>query len=79
MMKKSRKSGSRGPKMLENREGGASKRQQNAKLEKIGVVSNCAAPFLSILEENGSQDGVQNPLKINKKSIQNLMIFLTGF
>ena len=59
--------------------GGASKRQQNAKLEKIGVVSNCAVPFLSILEENGSQDGGQNPLKIDKKSIQNLKIFLIGF
>ena len=41
--------------------------------------SNSPAPFLSILEENGSQDGGQNPLKIDKKSIQNLMIFLKGF
>ena len=29
--------------------------------------------------ENGSQDGGQNPLKIDRKSIQNLMIFLKGF
>ena len=29
--------------------------------------------------KNGSQDGGQNPLKIDKKSIQNLMIFLIGF
>ena len=59
--------------------GGASKRQQNAKLRKIGGPFNSIAPFLSILEENGSQDGGQNPLKIDKKSIQNFMIFLKGF
>ena len=51
MMKKSRKSGSGGGKIEENREGGASKRQQNAKLEKIGVVSSSPAPFLSIFVE----------------------------
>ena len=59
--------------------GGASKRQQNAKLEKIGGPLNSAAPFLSILEENESQDGGQNPLKIDKKSIQKIIICLIGF
>ena len=49
--------------------GDASKRQQNAKLKKILVVFNSVAPFLSILVKNGGQDGGQNPLKINKKSI----------
>jgi len=29
--------------------------------------------------KNGSQDGGQNPSKIDKKSIQNSMIFLNGF
>ena len=46
--------------------------------EKVDPL-NSPAPFLSILEENGSQDGGQNPLKIDKKSIQNLMFFLIGF
>ena len=48
-------------------------------LEKIGGPINSFAPFLLILEEDGSQDGGQNPLKIDKTSIQNLMIFLIGF
>ena len=47
--------------------------------KKNGVVSNYVAPFLSILVENGSQDGGQNLLKIDKKSIQNFMFFLIGF
>ena len=47
--------------------GGASKRQQNSKLEKIGGPSNSTAPFLSIFVKNGPQDGGQNPLKIDKK------------
>ena len=38
-----------------------------------------AVPFLSIFVENGKQDGVQNPIKIDKKSIHNLMCFLIGF
>ena len=69
-MKIDEKYSKRGPKMKKNRqksipggrkiEGGASKRQQNAKLEKIGVVPNSPAPFLSIFVENGSQDGGQN-------------------
>ena len=40
---------------------------------------NSAVPFLSIFVENGSHDGGQNPSKIDKKSIKNLMFFLTGF
>ena len=67
------------PKSRQMETGGASKSQQNSKLEKIGVVFNCLAPFLPIFVKNGSQDGGQNPLKIDKKSIQNLMIFLIGF
>ena len=43
------------------RGGGAFKRQQNAKLRKIADPSNYTALFLSILVENGSQDGGQNP------------------
>ena len=59
--------------------GGASKRQQNAKLEKNVDPFNSIAPFLSILVENGSQDGGQNPLKIDQRSIENLKIFSIGF
>ena len=48
---------------------GTPKRQQNAKLEKMVVVLNSLAPFLSILIKNGSQDGGQNPFKIDEKLI----------
>ena len=58
---------------------GAFQMQQNAKLKKIGDPLNSFAPFLAILVENGSQDGGQNPPQIDKKSIQKLMFFLTGF
>ena len=58
---------------------GTPKRQENAKLEKNVDPLNSPAPFLEILVENGSQDGGQNPSKIDKKSIQKLMIFLNGF
>jgi len=54
-IKKSRKMGTRG----------ASKRQQNAKLKKIGVVPKSFPPFLPILGKNGSQDGSPNPPKID--------------
>ena len=69
------KIGVRGSKNLGKSGGGASKRQQNAKLKKIGGPFNSAALFLSILEENGSQDGGQNPLKNNRKLIHNLKFF----
>ena len=58
---------------------GAFQMQQNAKLKKIGDPFNSFAPFLAILVENGSQDGVQNPIKIDKKSVQNSIIFSKGF
>jgi len=56
MMNKLRKNQSAGvEKSTKMRTGGASKRQQNTKLEKIGVVLKSLAPFLSALVENGSQ------------------------
>ena len=58
---------------------GAFQMQQNTKLKNIGDPSNSAAPFLANLVENGSQDGGQNPRKNDKKTIQNLKIFLIGF
>ena len=58
---------------------GAFQMQQNAKLEKIGGPLKSFAPFLTIWVENGSQDGVQNPIKIDKKSVQDFIIFSKGF
>jgi len=58
---------------------GAFQMQQNAKLKKIRVVSNSFAPFLAIWVENGSQDGIQNPIKIDKKSVQSFIILSKGF
>ena len=58
---------------------GAFQMQQNAKLKKIGDPFNSFAPFLAILVENGSQDGVQNPIKIDKKSVQDFIIFSKSF
>ena len=81
-MKINEKCSNRGPKMMKkivkNRSlgvgksrkmgaGGAFQREQNTRFRKIADPSNSAAPFLSILVENGSQDGGQNPLKIEKK------------
>jgi len=54
---------------------GTPRRQQNVKLKKKGVVFNSLAPFFMIFLKNGTQDGGQNPSKIDKKSIQNLMFF----
>ena len=48
-------------------------------MEKNGGPFNSPGPFLSILVENGAQDGGQNPTKIDKKSVQNLIIFSRGF
>ena len=67
------------PKSRKTEARGTPWRQQNAKLKKNGVVLNSAAPFLSILVKNESQDGGQNPLKINKKSMLKLMYFSNGF
>ena len=53
--------------------------QQNAKLKIIGPPSNSVVPFFKILVENWSQDGGQNPIKIDSKSIQIFIIFLIGF
>ena len=39
------------------------------------MVANSAALLEVIFEENGLQNGGQNRLKINKKVIQNLIIF----
>ena len=64
---------------MQNGDRGCLQEATKHEVEKIGGPSNYAAPFLSIFEENGSQDGSQNPLKIDKKTIQNLMIFLIGF
>ena len=66
-------------KLIEMGARGAFQMQQNAKLKKIGDPFNSFAPFLAIFVENGSQDGGQNPIKIDEKSIQNLMFFLIGF
>ena len=68
-----------GPKIKENGARGAFQMQQNTKLKKIGVVPNGVAPFLSILVENGSQDGGQNPIKIDKNSFQNLVFLFDRF
>ena len=58
---------------------GAFQMQQNAKLKKIGDPFNSFAPFLAILVENGSQDGVPNPIKINKNGFTILSFFQKVF
>ena len=67
-IKKSKKMGTRG----------ASKRQQNAKLKKIGVVPKSFPPFLPIFGKNGSQDGGPNPPKIDWKINVKFNAFLIG-
>ena len=59
--------------------GGASKKQQNAKFEKNVDPLNSAAPFLSILVENGSQDGGQTLLKMDLKIDSKFYNFLDRF
>ena len=66
-------------KLRKMRARGAFQMQHNAKLRKIADPLNSVAPFLSILVENGSQDGGQNPLKIDQKSMQTLRIFVGRF
>ena len=62
------------PKSTKSEPGGTPKRQQEAKMNKRGGVSNSAVVFYAILEENGLQDGAQNRSKITKKSIQKTTI-----
>ena len=57
---------------------GAFQMQQNTKLKKIGAVSNSVAPFLMIFVENGSQDGGQNPIKIDQESVLLLLGIIWG-
>ena len=78
MTKKLGKSESGGQKIEGNVDRGCVQ-EVTRRLEKIGVVSNSAAPFLSIMVENEGQDGGPNLIKIGKKSIQNFMICLIGF
>ena len=46
---------------------------------KRGVVPNSLALLGAIFKENGSQDGGRNPIKIDKKSVQDFIIFSKGF
>ena len=55
--------------------GGTPKWRQEAKMIKRGVVLNSFALLGAIFEENGLQDGGQNRQKIDKKVIENLIIF----
>ena len=66
-------------KLIEMGARGAFQMQQNAKLKKIGDPFNSFAPFLAILVENGSQDGVPNPIKINKNGFTILSFFQKVF
>ena len=56
-----------GRKSRKSEPGGTPKRRQEAKMEKKVVVSNSGVVLYAIFKENGSQDGGQNRLKINKK------------
>ena len=64
-----------GPKSRKSVPGGTPKWRQEAKMIKRGVVLNSAALLGAIFEENGLQDGGQNRLKIDKKVMQNPIIF----
>ena len=55
---------------------GTPKWRQEAKMMKRGVVPNSLALLGAIFKENGFQDGGQNRQAINKKVIQNLIIFI---
>ena len=55
--------------------GGTPKWRQEAKMIKRGGPFNSLALLEAIFEENGLQDGGQNRQKIDKKVIQNLIIF----
>ena len=56
--------------------GGALRGPENAGLEESVGFAYPLCPFLSILMENGSQDGSQNRSKIDAESIQKKQIFL---
>ena len=58
---------------------GTPKGRQEAKMMKRGVVPNSLAVLGAIFEENGLQDGGQNREKVDKKVIQNLIIFVVFF
>ena len=64
-----------GPKSRKSVPGGTPKWRQEAKMIKRGVMPNSLALLGAIFEENGLQDGGQNQQKINKKVVQNLIIF----
>ena len=64
-----------GPKSRKLVPGGTPKWRQEAKMIKRGVVLNSLALLGAIFEENGLQDGGQNRQKIDKKVIENLIIF----
>ena len=63
------------PKSRTSEPGGTPKWRQEAKMIKRGGPSNSVALLGAIFEENGLQDGGQNRQKIDKKVIQNLIIF----
>ena len=67
--------GNMGAKSRKSVPGGTPKWRQEAKMIKRGVVSNSFALLEAIFEENGLQDGGQNRQTIDKKVIENLIIF----
>ena len=64
-----------GPKSRKSGAGGTPKGRQEAEMKKRGVGANSFALLGAIFEENGLQDGGQNRQKIDKKVIQNPIIF----
>ena len=67
--------GRMGPKSRKSVPGGTPKWRQEANMIKRGGPSNSIALLGAIFEENGLQDGGQNRQKIDKKVIENLIIF----
>ena len=63
------------PKSRKSVPGGTPKWRREAKMIKRGVGANSFALLGAIFEENGLQDGGQNREKIDKKVIQNHIIF----
>ena len=64
-----------GPKSRKSVPGGTPKWRQEAKKINRGGPPNSLVLLGAIFEENGLQDGGQNRQKIDKKVIQNLIIF----
>ena len=67
------------PKSTKSGPGGTPKRWKNVKIKKRGVVPNSPAPFWTIFEKNGVQDGPQKSIKINKKQHKKSMKFWMTF